>query len=98
MLCLVLKSIKEINIYIFWFYNKKYIYNFFLNIIKISKRKLYIFKLFNVYIKDLNELNKFKIRYKNNLLILNLLFYFSSPFFQLFFARISSQTFQKKQT
>ena len=52
---------------------------------KIKKKlklltSLYIFKLFNIYIK--------KIIYKNNLLILN--FLFSFIFFILFFSHFSS--------
>ena len=58
------------------------------NIIKINKN-LYIFKIFNFYIKKLNEYHKFEIWYKNNLLILNLFLNFQ---FFLYFSFNFSKT------
>ena len=53
-------------------------------IIKRKKKlKLYIFKLFNLYIINGNKYNKFKEIYKNNLLCLT--FFFHSTFLSEFY-------------
>ena len=48
-------------------------------------KKLYIFKLFNPYIDELNKWTEFKVLYKNNLLILNLFLIFLLLFLTIFF-------------
>ena len=49
---------------------------------------LCIFKLFNFYVKKLKYVNEFDIPYKNNLLILNLLFKFFFTFSFLLFSSL----------
>ena len=74
-LCLVpkKKKIQENDFFYSWFYYEKYetklnIIEIIKNIIKISKRNKYIFKLFNFYKEWLRKLNEFEIKYKNNVL------------------------------
>ena len=66
-LCLVpKKKISGKRFFYSWFYYEKYETK--LNIIEISKRNKYIFKLFNFYKEWLRKLNEFEIKYKNNVL------------------------------
>ena len=48
-------------------------------------KKLYIFKLFNIYTMEKNKLNEFEKVYKINLLTLNLIFIFLHFFFSFIF-------------
>lgn len=49
-------------------------------------QNLYVFKLFSFYIIKENKWNEFKKTYTNNLLTLNLFFYFSSFFISFYFS------------
>ena len=66
-------------------------------------KKLYIFKLFNIYTMEKNKLNEFEKVYKINLLTLNLIFIFLHFFFSFIFplyfrSVVFSLKFFKNQT
>ena len=56
-------------------------------------KNLYIFKIFNIYIEEKNIWNNFEVEYKNNLMILNLVFIFLHIFL---FSPIFPQIFRNQ--
>ena len=79
---LIKKNIKKNGFPIFGFTTQNKNENQIL--LKLVK-KLYIFKLFNIYTMEKNKLNEFEKVYKINLLTLNLIFIFLHFFFSFIF-------------